>query len=120
MYLDSTETPNSIIDIMITLSLTIISHSIFYYKDTVFEKHLITVKSNLTDSINNAIILNIDNYHSIHIKRISNTTTTSTAVHLATILLNLIKNESAILKQDIHNLILVNVSLIKTGIENYF
>src|SRR6266542_3402043 len=120
MYLNSTRTPNSMIDIMATLGLTITSHSISNHKDTVSEKHLTTVKSSLADSTNNAIILNIDDYHSIHTKRMPNTTMTSTAVHLATILLNPIKNEPAISKQDIHNPALVNASLIKIGIENYF
>ncbi len=98
MYLDSTETLNSIINIMTTLGLTITSHLISYHKDTVFKKHLIIVKSNLADSINNAIILNVDDYHNIHTKKMPNTTTISTAVHLVTILLNPIKNELAILK----------------------
>ena len=120
MYLDSTGTSNSTIDTMTTLGLTITSRSISNHKNTVSEKHLTTVKSSLADSTNNAIILNIDDYHSIHTKRMSNTTMTSTVIHLVTILLNPIKNEPVISKQDIHNPALVNASLIKIGIENYF
>ena len=120
MYLNSTRTPNSTIDTMATLGLTITSRSISNHKDTVSEKHLTTVESSLADSTNNAIILNIDDYHSIHTKRMPNTTTISTVVHLATILLNPIKNEPAISKQDIHNSALVDASLIKIGIENCF
>ncbi|CAG8575237.1 16032_t:CDS:2 [Funneliformis caledonium] len=41
-----------------------------------------------------------------------NTTTTSTAIHLTTILLNPIKNESVISKQDIHNSVLVDASAV--------
>ncbi|CAG8673510.1 8998_t:CDS:2, partial [Funneliformis caledonium] len=90
MYLDSTGTPNSTIDTMATLGLTITSCSISYHKDTMSEKHLTTVESSLTD------------------------------IHFATILLNPIKNEPAISKQYIYNPVLVDTSLIKIGIENYF
>src|SRR6266542_2068070 len=107
MYLNSTRTPNSTIDTMATLGLTITSRSISNHKDTVSEKHLTTVESSLADSTNNAIILNIDDYHSIHTKRMPNTTTISTVVHLATILINLI-TQHAIPKLNIHNLKLVN------------
>ena len=120
MYLDSTGTPNSTIDTLATLGLTTTSRSISYHKDSVSEKHPMTVESSLSDSAANAMVLNIDDYHSIHTKRMPNTTTTSTAVHLATILLNPIKNEVAISKQDIHNPALVDASLIKVGIEGQF
>ncbi len=120
MYLDSTGTPNSMIDTMAMLGLTITSRSISNHKDTISEKHLTTVESSLADSTNNAIILNIDDYHSIHTKRMSNTTMTSTVIHLVTILLNPIKNEPVISKQDIHNPALVDALLIKIRIKNYF
>ncbi|CAG8761263.1 17723_t:CDS:2, partial [Funneliformis caledonium] len=63
--------------------------------------------------------LNIDDYNNIYIKRMPNTVTTSIAAHLTTILLNLIENELAIPKQDIHNSALVDALLIKTGVDNY-
>jgi len=103
-----------------TLGLTTTSRTISYHKDAVSKKHSKTVESRLSGSVNNAIVLNIDDYHSIHTKRMPNTITTSTAVHLATVLLNLIENEPAILKQDVHNPALVDASLIKVGIDNYF
>ena len=71
-------------------------------------------------STNSALVLNIDNYHSIHTKRMPDTTTTSSAEHLATILLNPIKNQPAIPREDIHNPTLIEAQLIKIGIENNF
>ena len=71
------------------------------------------------ENANNAIILNIDNYYSIHTKRMPNIVTTSIAAYLTIVLLNIIENELAIPKQDIHNPALIDVSLIKTGIDNY-
>ncbi|CAG8697727.1 15195_t:CDS:2, partial [Acaulospora morrowiae] len=120
MYLDSTGTPDSTIDTLATLGMSVTSCSIAYHKDAISKKHMTTVESNLADSTNNALVLNIDDYHSIHSKRMPNTTTTSTAEHFATILLSPIKNQPAISKLDIHNLALVEASLIKSGIENYF
>ncbi|CAJ0871309.1 18441_t:CDS:2, partial [Entrophospora sp. SA101] len=77
MYLDSTGTPDSTIDTLATLGMTITSRSIAYHKDAISKKHLTTVESNLADSTNSALVLNIDDYHSIHIKRMPDTTTTS-------------------------------------------
>ncbi|CAH1769119.1 107_t:CDS:2, partial [Entrophospora sp. SA101] len=120
MYLDSTGTPDSTIDTLATLGMTITSRSIAYHKDAISKKHLTTVESNLADSTNSALVLNIDDYHSIHIKRMPDTTTTSSAEHLATILLNPIKNQPAIPREDIHNPALIEAQLIKIGIENNF
>ncbi len=66
------------------------------------------------------MVLNIDDYHSIHTKRMPNTTITSTAVHLVTILMNPIMTQPAILKMNIHNPVLVDAELIKTNIGNRF
>jgi len=65
------------------------------------------------------MVLNIDDYHSIHTKRMPNTTTISTTAHLATILINLI-TQHAIPKLNIHNLKLVDAKLIKVNLENKF
>ncbi len=80
------------------LGLSITSHTISYYKDAMFKKHPMIVKLRLLENTNNVIILNINDYHNIHIKKIPNTVTTLTAAHLITVLLNLIENELAILK----------------------
>jgi len=54
------------------------------------------------------MVLNIDNYHSIYTKWILNTTTTSTAAYLATILINLITTQNAISNINIYNFNLIN------------
>ncbi|CAJ0837503.1 11932_t:CDS:2 [Entrophospora sp. SA101] len=50
MYLDSTGTPDSTIDTLATLGMTITSRSIAYHKDAISKKHLTTVESNLADT----------------------------------------------------------------------
>ncbi|RIB28607.1 hypothetical protein C2G38_2157441 [Gigaspora rosea] len=120
MFLDFAGTPDSTIDTLAALGITITSRSIAYHKDAISKNHSETVESNLATSTNNVLILNIDDYHSIHSKRMPNSTTTSTAEHLATILLNPIKNRPPIPRQDIHNPVLVDASLIKTEIDNHF
>ncbi|RIB18090.1 hypothetical protein C2G38_2185567 [Gigaspora rosea] len=56
---------------------------------------------------------------SIHMKCMPNTITTSTATHMATILINLINNQTAILKSNLHNPAL-DAELIKMNIEDKF
>jgi hypothetical protein len=96
MYLDSTGVPDATIDTLAALGLTLASRSITRQKDRVFDAHYQTVNDTLADNADMAMLLNVDDYHSIHTKRMPDTTTTSTAVHLATILLNPIKSQPAI------------------------
>ncbi len=49
-----------------------------------------------------------------------NTTTISTVVHLATILINLITIQHAVLRLNIYNLKLVDIELIKINLKNKF
>src|SRR6266511_3637307 len=49
-----------------------------------------------------------------------NTTTTSTAAHLATVLINPITTQHAIPRANMHNPVLVDADLIKTNIKNRF
>ena len=120
MYLDFTSVPDAIIDTLAAMELTQVSRTITRQKDKVSDAHHQTVNNVLSDSAEMAIVLNIDDYHSIHSKRMPNTTTTSTAVHLATILLNLIKFQPAISNINIHNPALVDAILIKNNIEVLF
>ncbi|CAJ0858326.1 2979_t:CDS:2 [Entrophospora sp. SA101] len=57
MYLDSTGTPDSTIDTLATLGMTITSRSIAYHKDAISKKHLTTVESNLADNIHNPALI---------------------------------------------------------------
>ena len=63
MYLDSTRIPNSTINTLVMLGLSITFCIISYNKDTVSKKHSMTVKLRFSENANNTIILNIDGYH---------------------------------------------------------
>ncbi len=90
------------------------------YKTTISEEHANSVNSTLAECVKNAIVLNIDDYHSIHTKWMLNTTTTSTAIYLVTILMNPIITQPVISKMNIYNPVLVDAELIKTNMGNRF
>ena len=118
--MDSTGVPDATIDTLTALGLTQSSCTINRQKGKVSDTHYQTVNDTLSDYTEMAKVLNVDNYHSIHSEKMPNTTKTSTAAHLATILLNPIKNQPAISNINIHNPILVDVTLIKSNIEALF
>ena len=120
MYLDSTGASNSSIDTLADLGVTTTSRTITRCKDTVAEEHAQFVDSALATHAGKAIILNVDDYHSIHTKRMPTTTTTSSAAHLATILINPITTQKAIPREYVHNPALVDANLIKMNLENRF
>ena len=120
MYLDSTGASNTSIDTLANLGVTTTSRTITRHKTSASEEHAKIIDSELAKHADEAMVLNIDDYHSIHTKRMPNTTTTSTAAHLATILINPIIAQNAIPKLNIHNLKLVDAELIKLNLENKF
>ena len=120
VYLDSTGTSNATIDTLADLGVTTTSCTVTRHKNTISEEYTRTIDSVLARYAENAMVLNIDDYHSIHTKRIPNTTTTSTAAHLATVLMNPIATQSAIPNTNIHNPVLVDAGLIKMNVTNKF
>jgi hypothetical protein len=118
--LDSTGASNTSIDTLADLGVTTTSRTITRCKDAAAEEHAQSVDSALATHAEKAMILNIDDYHSIHTKRMPNTTTTSTAAHLATILMNPITTQKAIPREDVHNPALVDANLIKKNLEDRF
>lgn len=120
MYIDSTGTSNTSIDTLADLGITVTSRTITRHKTSASEKHAKFVDSELAKYVDKAMVLNIDDYHSIHTERMPNTTTTSTAAHLATVLMNPITTQHAIPKVNIHNPALVDAELIKMNIKNRF
>jgi hypothetical protein len=120
MHIDSTGTSNASIDTLADLGVTTTSRTTTQYKTATSEEHADTVDSALAEYAENAMVLNIDDYHSIHTKRTPNTTTTSTAAHLATVLMNPITTQSAISKMNIHNPALVDAELIKMNVATRF
>ncbi|RHZ49679.1 hypothetical protein Glove_518g10 [Diversispora epigaea] len=111
MYLDSTGASNTSIDILANLGVATTSRTITRHKTSASEEHTKIIDFELTKHANEALILNIG------AKQMPNTTT---AAHLATILINLITTQNAIPKLNIHNPKLVDAELIKINIENKF
>ncbi|SRR6266498_2356789 len=120
MYLDSIDASNTSIDTLADLDITTSSCTVSQYKTTISEEHANSVNSTFAECVENAIVLNIDDYHSIHTKWMLNTTTTLTTMHLVTILMNPIMTQPAILKINIYNPVLVDAELIKTNMGNRF
>jgi len=120
MYLDFTNVFDISINTLADLDITMTFYIISRYKTTISKKHVKTVNSIFVEYMKNTMILNIDNYHSIHMKRMLNTTTISITIHLITILMNLIMTQYVISKINIYNSVLVNVNLIKTNMKNKF
>ena len=120
IYLDSTGVSNASIDTLADLGVTTTSRTITRHKTTISDDHAKTIDSTLAEYAEKAMILNIDDYHSIHTKRMPNTTTTSTAAHLATILINPITTQCAISNVNIHNPGLIDAELIKLNLNNRF
>ncbi|RIB12811.1 hypothetical protein C2G38_2199672 [Gigaspora rosea] len=61
----------------------------FKKKKKILETHKEYVRDDLIEHLNNALILNIDDYHNIHIQQQPCTTATSLPTHMATIVANL-------------------------------
>jgi len=120
MYLDSTSTFNATIDTLADLGIATTSRMITQHKNAISKKHAKTVNSILADYVKNTMILNIDDYYSIHTKQMPNMTTISTITHFATVLMNLIAIQRVILNTIIHNPILVDAKLIKINVANKF
>ncbi|RIB10066.1 hypothetical protein C2G38_2207130 [Gigaspora rosea] len=120
IYIDSVGASNSLIDTLADLGVTTTSRTVDRHKTAISEEHANNVDSTLAEYLENAMVLNIDDYHNIHGIKMPTTTITSTAVHLATILMNPITTQQAISRINIHNPRLVDAELIKTNIENKF
>ncbi|RIB07747.1 hypothetical protein C2G38_2213467 [Gigaspora rosea] len=120
LYLDSVGASDSSIDTLADLGVTTTSRTVARHKTAISEEHANAVNSILAQYMENAMVLNINDYHSIHTKRVPNTTTTSDAAHLATILINPIMIQPAISNIDIHNPLLVDAELIKRNIATKF
>ncbi|RIB25161.1 hypothetical protein C2G38_2031283 [Gigaspora rosea] len=120
LYLDSVSASDSSINTLSDLGVTTTTHTVAQHKTSISEEHANAVNSTLAQYMENAMVLNIDDYHSIHTKRVPNTTTTSDAAHLVTILINPITTQPAISNIDIHNPLLVDAKLIKRNIATKF
>ena len=87
-YLDSVGTSNEGLDTMANLGVTTTSRSVDRKKKKIADAHDKYVENALSKYLDKAFVLNIDDYHNIHVPRQSDTTSTSRPTHMATIVAN--------------------------------
>ncbi|RIB14800.1 hypothetical protein C2G38_2039893 [Gigaspora rosea] len=87
-YLDSAGTSNEGLNTMPNISITTTSRTVNRKKKKISETHEEYVRDDLIEHLNNALILNIDDYHNIHVQQQPRTTATSLPTHMATIVAN--------------------------------
>ncbi|RIB24732.1 hypothetical protein C2G38_2167822 [Gigaspora rosea] len=76
------------IDVLSYAGITISRRHLDREKTAIANDHLYRVASYLEAKKDNALVLNVDDYHNIHTKRIPNTCSTSGAAHMTNLLLN--------------------------------
>ena len=76
-YLDSVGTSNEGLNTMANLGATTTSRAVDRKKKQVADEHKKYVENALTKYSKSAFLLNVDDYHSIHVQRQPDTTTTS-------------------------------------------
>ncbi|RIB28038.1 hypothetical protein C2G38_2239741 [Gigaspora rosea] len=87
-YLDSVGTSNECLNTLANLGITTTARAVDRRKKQISEAHEEYIEKVLKNRSENAFILNIDDYHNIHINRQPDTTSTSWAAHMATIIAN--------------------------------
>ncbi|RIB19126.1 hypothetical protein C2G38_2182720 [Gigaspora rosea] len=87
-YLDSARTSNKGLNTMANIGITTTSRTVNRKKKKISETHEEYVRDDLIEYLNNALILNIDDYHNIHVQQQPRTTATSLPTHMATIVAN--------------------------------
>ena len=87
-YLDSAGTSNEGLNTMATIGIATTSRTVNRKKKKISETHEESVKDDLIEHLNDALIVNIDDYHNIHVQQQPRTTTTSLPTHMATIVAN--------------------------------
>ena len=87
-YLDSVGMSNEGLNIMANFGMSIMSRSIDRKKKRMSDVHEEYVEKTLANHSENSFILNIDDYHNIHVQRRPDTTSTSWAMHIAMIMVN--------------------------------
>ncbi|RIB07153.1 hypothetical protein C2G38_2275353 [Gigaspora rosea] len=87
-YLDSVGTSNEGLDTLAKLSVTTTSRAVDQKKKKVSDAHGEYVKNSLLKYPGNAFVLNVDDYHNIHVPQQSDSTSTSRPAHMATNIAN--------------------------------
>ncbi|RIB15074.1 hypothetical protein C2G38_2320577 [Gigaspora rosea] len=85
---DSVGTSNEGLNTLANLGITTTARAVDRRKKQISEAHEEYIEKVLENRSENAFILNIDDYHNIHVNRQPDTTSTSWAAHMATIIAN--------------------------------
>src|SRR5688572_24525049 len=96
LYLFSCGATTECIDVMSRLGISVSYKSVDRYKKKITSGHLPKINQYFEENKNKLFCFNIDDYHSIHSFRQPNTTTLSTAHHMATCVSKTIKDSIAI------------------------
>ncbi len=115
-YLDSTGMSNEGLNTMANLGASTISRSIGCKKKRMSNSYGEYVEKALAKYSENSFILNIDNYHNIHIQKQADTTSMSWVIHMVMIMINPCST-SAIPRNDVINPKIVDNELIARHIE---
>ncbi|RIB16018.1 hypothetical protein C2G38_2191071 [Gigaspora rosea] len=79
---------NEGLNTMANVGITMTARTVNRKKKKISETHEECVKDDLIEHFNNALIINIDDYHNIHVPHKPHTTATSSPTHMATLLAN--------------------------------
>src|SRR5215216_8129114 len=111
MFLDHSGTSDRAIDSLSNMQLSSTSRENQREKNAISLIHRDNVTKELLKYQNNAIVVNIDDYHNIHSLRMPTTTSTSSVAHMTTILAIPIPTANAIPKNIIYNMNLNQYSI---------
>ncbi|RIB11585.1 hypothetical protein C2G38_2042553 [Gigaspora rosea] len=118
-YLDSSGTSNEGLNILSSMGITPMARTISRKKKKITKTHEEFIKDNLIEHLNNALMLNIDDYHNVHVQRQPHTTNTSLPIHMVTIVANLCLTP-AILRDQVFTSKVVDGELVIRHIDKRF
>ncbi|RIB26774.1 hypothetical protein C2G38_2029950 [Gigaspora rosea] len=124
LFVDLMGVSTEAIDALLYAGITISRRHLDREKSAIADNHPYKVTSYLENKKNNALVLNVDDYHNIHTKQTPDTCSTSSAAHMTTLLLNSVDSMaiSRITPNgiSIHNPKLIDSDLICTFLDSYY
>ncbi|CAH1769512.1 4583_t:CDS:1, partial [Entrophospora sp. SA101] len=120
MFLDQSGTTNQAIDTFSSIQLSSSSRENRREKNAIALIHKENVAKELSNYQDNAINVNVDDYHNIHGLRMPTTTSTSDVYHMTTILAIPIPEARAVPNDAIHNPLLIDCDSLIFQIENRY
>ncbi|RIB13952.1 hypothetical protein C2G38_2324121 [Gigaspora rosea] len=87
-YLDSVGTSNEGLNTLANIGITTTARAVDHKKRQFSAAHGEYVEKVLVNCLENALVLNVDDYHNVHVQRQPDTTSTSWAAHMVTIIAN--------------------------------